>query len=421
MHRGSQLSLTKVFVGVFSFTLVFLSAGTILVMHNPNAMADLSGMHVVMGTSQAATPGDLPTLSPIVTITPSSTPTDTPTPTPTNTPTPTPTPTNTPTPTHTPTPRPTHTPSPSPTSTPSSSPTATATSSPLPTATTGAHATPGVTATAKATGTVGNGQGSGQDSTPTDAPTALSTSPDNNHTDAPQSAQDGAFPLIDVLGGILCTVAFLFLLFIGWRQLRGHLLPAPPVKLPPSGAPPWSRERTDTPWRQTNNNQGFPPPDPAVTNGYGPVSSGIMPPSGTQQGFPVPQTGFPYQDYAGPPPSYSMDATRGYPGTPTTVSFAPDSGNLPPVTNASFPPVTDEFASIPRATNPEKAVHFNRSTRLVPMNNNDNAALPGAPPVTNGQWAGNSNGRVPNFNDPYLREMIQQYSQKGQDTFEPTG
>jgi hypothetical protein len=289
---------------------------------------------------------------------------------------------------------------------------------------------------------VGNGQGSGQDSTPTDAPTALSTSLDNNHTDVSQSGQGGAFPLIDVLGGILCTVAFLFLLFIGWRQLRGHLLPAPPVKLPPSGASPWSRERTDTPWRQTNNNQGFPPPNPAVTNGYGPVSSGIMPPSGTQQGIPAPQTGFPYHDYTGPPPSYSMDAprgypgtpttqyeryeehvsaARGYPGTPTTVSFAPDSGNLPPVINASFPPITDEFASIPRATDPEKAVRFNRSTRLVPMNNNDNAALPGAPPVTNGQWAGNSNGRVPNFNDPYLREMIRQYSQKGQDTFETTG
>ncbi len=116
-----------------------------------------------------------------------------------------------------------------------------------------------------------------------------------------------------------------------------------------------------------------------------------------------------------------MDAQSGYPGTPTTVSFAPSSGNLPPVTNASFPPVTDEFASIPRATGPEKAVRFNRSTRLVPMNNNDNAALPGAPPVTNEQRVGNSNGRVPNFNDPHLREMIRQYSQKGQDTFETTG
>jgi hypothetical protein len=183
---------------------------------------------------------------------------------------------------------------------------------------------------------------------------------------------------------------------------------------------PWSREHTDIPWGQTNNYQGFPPPDPAVTNGFGPVSSGIMPPSGTRQGIPAPQTGFPYHDYAGPPPSYGMDAPREYPGAPTTVSFAPVSGNLPPVTNASFPPVTDEFASIPRATGPEKAVRFNRSTRLVPMNNNDNAVLPGALPVTNGQWAGNSNGRVPNFNDPYLRELIRQYNQ-GQDTFETTG
>jgi hypothetical protein len=400
MHRGSQLSLTKVFVGVLSFILVFLSAGTILVTHNPNAMADQSGLHVAMGTNQSASPGDTPTDTPTATNTPSPTPTDTPTPTPTNTPTPTPTP------------RPTHTPSP--TSTPSSSPTATATSSPLPTATTGAHATPGVTATAKATGTVGNGQGSGQDSTPTDAPTAVSTSVDNNHTDASQSGQDSTFPLMTILGGILCTIAFLFLLFIGWRQLRRHLLPAPAVKLPPSGASPWSRERTDIPWGQTNNNQGFPPPDPAVTNGYGSVSSGIMPPSGTQQGFPAPQTGFSYHDYAGPPPSYGIDAPRGYPGTPTTVSFAPASGNLPPITNASFPPVTNEFASIPRATGPEKAVRFNRSTRLVPMNNNDNAALPAAPPVTNGQRAGN-------FNDPYLREMVRHYGQKGQDIGQQTG
>ena len=115
----------------------------------------------------------------------------------------------------------------------------------------------------------------------------------------------------------------------------------------------------DTPWQQMNNNQGFMPPDPAVTNGYGSLNTAIIPNQGTQEGLPVRQTGFPYYDYAGPPPSYGMDAPGGYPGTPTTAGFAPSSGNLAPPTNASFRSATDEFAAIPRATDPEKAVRFN--------------------------------------------------------------
>jgi len=245
--------------------------------------------------------------------------------------------------------------------------------------------------------------------------------------------QDSSLPLFDIFGGVLCTIGFLFLLFMGWRQLRKYLLPEAPVKLPPSGASPWSRERQDSPWQQTDhswsqesigtpwqqtatpwqqmsNNSGFTPPGPAVANGYGPQTSMITPAQGIGNGLPPYQTQFPQPDYAGSPPAYGMDAQRVFSAVPMAGDFAPSNGNVPPV--------TDSFAAIPRAAGPEKNVRFEQATHSLPMDNNNNALSFAPPimngqPVMNGQWTGSLTKPTADFNDPYLLGTIRQYREKG--------
>jgi hypothetical protein len=198
-------------------------------------------------------------------------------------------------------------------------------------------------------------------------------------------------------------------LFIGWRQLRRYLLPAPSVKLPPSGASPWSRERPDMPWQQTDhsrtsggpdmsrqqtatpwqqgrNNSGFTPPVPVVANGYGPQTSVITPAQGTGNGLLAYQTPFPQPGYAGPPPSYTMNAPQILSAVPAAGGFAPSNG--------SVPPVTDGFPVLPYASGPA---------------------------VTNGQWTGRPTNATPEVNDPYLLEMIRQSREKGNTSGQPMG
>jgi hypothetical protein len=378
MLRGPGLSLTKVIIGVLALLLLVLSTGTLLVTYRASAMADQPGIQSPMSNRQISSSGHNSITPPIVTDTslPSPTITLTITPSPTNTPTPTPTNTPTPTPTRTPSPTPTNTPSPKPTNTPSSSPVATATSLPHSTTTPGAHATPGANASASP----GSDQSGGQGSTPTDSSTGTNTSVNDNGQGTSPNGQGRSFPFLELFGGVLCSITFLFLLFIGWQQLRRYLMPVAPVKLPPSGAPPWSRERPNNPWKPMNNNQGFPPSGPAVASAYGPATSPITP--------------YPYQ------------------GAPVAGNFAPSNGN--------FPPVTDGFPALPHASDPERAIPFNAAPYMVPMNNN-NGALPPAPPVTNGQWNGSPTNAGPDINDPYLVEMIREYREKGNAPGQPIG
>ena len=278
MHRDPRLSLTKVIVGVLSLMLLLLSAGTIMLTYRGNAAADQVATQSSTRTRQIASSGYDTATVPMVT--------NTSLPTPTVTVIPTPTSTASPTPTRAPSPKPTSTPPPKPTSTPPPLPVVTATPLPPATATPVAHATPGATASA----TPSTGQNGGLSSTPTSSSTGTNTSRDNNGLSTSPNGQGSSLPVLELFGGVLCFIAFLFLLFIGWRQLRKHLMPATLVKLPPSGAPPWSRERADNLSKQVNNNQGFIPPGPAIAGAYRPATSPIIPHQGNSNNGLLPPT-----------------------------------------------------------------------------------------------------------------------------------
>ena len=409
MHRP-QLSLSRIIVGIFSLLLLLVSITSIvLVTQQANAMTATPSLHdaqhtffhnVATGTTVSNTPTPTPT------DTPSPTPTDTPSPTPTDTPSPTPTPTDTPTPTptptDTPTPTPTTAPSPTPTNTPSSSPTARPTAPSRPTAPPNGHATPGATVPAQPTSTVSTSQGSGgQPSTPTDTSTVTSASSDTSYNDPSQNAQNAASHLMEIVAGILSTVIFLFLLFLGWRQLRKHVLLTQPANLPPSGAAPWRRDRAVSSvfssWDQVNNYQQV---ELANTANQQPITLVNADPNV-----------FAHSGYA----------PAGSDFTPSINSFQPTIESFQPVTNQEYPPATDQFASIPYAIHPENAVHFQDATLLPPMSdiNNNYDAQPVALPWTNAQSAPGTPNQAPDFSDPYLKEMIRHYSEKGRDGSSP--
>lgn len=401
MHRP-RLSLSKIMVGILSLFLLLVStASIVLVTQQANAMTSTSSLHGAQHNffSKAATGTTVSTAtdtpSPTPTDTPSPTPTDTPSPTPTDTPSPTPTdtPSPTPTPTDTPSPTPTDTPTPKPTSTPSSSPTPRATGTALPTATASPHATPGATTPAQPTSTVSTGQGGGPVSTPIDTSTVTSTFIANNDNGTPQDAANAASHFMEIVVGILSAGIFLFLLFLGGRQLRKHLLLAQPAKLPPSGALPWSRDRVSSSvfssWEQVNNYQQVELSHTANAPGQEPVT-------------------FINADT-------NVFARSGY--VPAGSDFTPFTGSFQPVANQDYPPATDQFASIPYATGPENAVRFQHSMLLPPMSdiNNNSDARPVALPLTNGQPAASVPNQAPDLSDPYLREMLRHYSEKGRD------
>ena len=140
-------------------------------------------------------------------------------------PSPTPGPSPTPTPKPSPTPQPTPTPRPTPTATPTALPTAT----PVPT----------------------------QTPAPAVHPTHISNpaSPSQNTNSLPdQQGNNGTFP--PYLPVIIAVTFFLLLFALGAGLLlfRRMLLPQITVKLPPSGARPWSRFRVPNPWSLVGNN-----------------------------------------------------------------------------------------------------------------------------------------------------------------------
>src|SRR6266496_1581642 len=171
-------------------------------------------------------------------------PRDTSTITPTDTTTPSPTSTLTPSPTNTITPSP----SPTPTKTPTPKPTATATSAPgaTPTAT-----TPKPTSTAQP-GTTPTSSDNSQTLTPISGVPTSTTNNGNNggNNNTPTTPTGGGFSLSlgTISMGLLTLLGFVSALFVGLLLLRKHLLPspAPHASLPPSGAQPWRRVRTES-------------------------------------------------------------------------------------------------------------------------------------------------------------------------------
>src|SRR5438034_6156781 len=196
-----------------------------------NATSFAATAHDVNKQSSALPdPRDTSTITPTDTTTPS--PTSTLTPSPTNTITPSPSPT----PTKTPTPKPTPKPTATPTSAPGATPTAT---TPKPTST----AQPGTTPTST---------DNSQTPTPISGVPNSTTNNGNNggNNNTPTTPTGGGFSqsLGTISMGLLTLLGFVSALFVGLLLLRKHLLPspAPQTSLPPSGAQPWRRVRTES-------------------------------------------------------------------------------------------------------------------------------------------------------------------------------
>src|SRR6266568_1218125 len=194
-----------------------------------------------------------PTATP--TTPPTATPTKPPTPTPTTPPTatPTPQPTATPTsqPTTTPTTPPTATPTSQPTSTPTSQQTATPIAGTTPTPTTSVAATPTTNPGPTATHTVPTLSTSTAQTpvVPSGSNDPTNNGGSNSSTNGSASKAQGHFtlpPLPLIIGAVLLLSLAGVGLF-GVTLLRRDIspLPAGKLRLPPSGAKPWKRIRTD--------------------------------------------------------------------------------------------------------------------------------------------------------------------------------
>ena len=396
--------------------------------------------------------------------------------TPTDTTTPSPTSTLTPSPTNTITPSP----SPTPTKTPTPKPTATATSAPgaTPTAT-----TPKPTSTAQP-GTTPTSSDNSQTLTPISGVPTSTTNNGNNggNNNTPTTPTGGGFSLSlgTISMGLLTLLGFVSALFVGLLLLRKHLLPspAPHASLPPSGAQPWRRVRTESlngitnvpgvqavqavpggqndwnNWPTNTARAGGTPEIRALPQGNAPTMAPNMGYNITNNNtFPSPSAGsFP----GGTTPPFSPSPNNGnspnynnaFPTNSSSPNSAPDAADpqnrpfqapsnnndISPLSTVEQPPITADVLS-PQATNtasslhpvPAGITHADRITenvkphaRLVTkpirLQNMRNAA---PPPVTQNSAPQNRNSEpiseeLPSFDDLLLQDTLKQYIQRGE-------
>ncbi len=440
--RGLRVRLTPVrmIVGIVTLALLLISAAGALIITTRSYAAATTSLDAC--TTTTSTPAVGATKTPGATATATDMPTATATPrrrkTPTATPTDEPTDTPTPTPTNTPTPTPTDTPTPTPTDAPT---TTTSGSIGVPSSTGGIvlfskkiH----LIAAIGARNTIpfhANAQ-----CAPTTAPTGVTQTPDPNSTTVAAGSTPGATPVITTPGShsassttsasgnsrvvLLVGGVFLVLLVglgIGWFFFRRMLLPASATSpnLPPSGARPWSRTRVPNPDSlngvidsQATLNVGasnFGPggpgpnmlPEPPMNNGYnGPDPAGFGGIAGLNgAGFGGFSDGF-------IPPSPQI-----FPQNENSM-IPPGSGAFPLITNANgFAPASPAFNAMYGL--PDDPFAGSQSGGPGWMANlGDNNGFNGPP--ASGQNGGNFAPGQVDLNDPYLAEVIRQYSQKSQ-------
>ena len=355
----------RAFVGVLSFILILLSfIGAFAAINSPLAIAATATVAANSGMKYTLAFDDMPT--------------PTTTPSPTSTPTPSVTPTLMPTPTSTSIPSPTATakPSPIPTTTRVSTPPPSSTISISParaSSTANTNATPVATSTVTAV----SPQNSVQGQTPT------TTSNSNTPQSTPQEQQKNAFPFIALAIGVPGITATLVFLLIGWWLLRKRLLPINTVQLPPSGANPWSRVRpNDT--LATHVNGAF-----QHDGNYAQLSNSQVP-WGNNSIAPTVITF--NKNVATPTPSRFAQAN--------TNSFAPSVGQYPPNELNQIPNV--QLISAPGPATSET----NIPQTLGKNGNSVNAS------DAYEQWLRNNSTGTPDLNDPYLKELLKQFSDK---------
>lgn len=349
-------------------------------------------------------------------------PLDTPTATATATapPTPTPSPTTAPTPSPTPTQVPTQPPRKTPTPVPTVPPPVVATAT--------AMATP--TASPTATSTVSAGS-------PTPGVTATTGVPvspgKNNGTSTPTKTGGGGANVMLVVFG---TLLLLFCLGLGWWMFRRMLLPQAEVKLPPSGARPWSRTRAPNPdslsgvraananMKQFNQNAALAFNASANMNNAVSQHNGVAP-NMQGQGFEVPQQSFP-----GPASNGQAALNNGHPGfsdgfiPPTPQIFPQSEASMIPNGSGAFPVINNTNGFAPASS------AFNAMYGLPgdPFSSSQTSAAPWLDTAGNGNGNGNGNGAGaprsssstsfapvgPDPNSPQVAEVMRKYSQKGQ-------
>src|SRR6266566_3908588 len=332
----ATLTPSRIIVGVLSLTILLFSLySAIAVVNSMHAVAASATTDVNSITKHVQIPNDKPTPTPTLTST------STPTPSPTSTPTPTPTP--------------------SPTST--STPSAKSTTSPPPTAST--KPTAAVNATLGTASTVAT-QSSSQDQTSTGSSTS------NNIKSPSQDRQNTELPIIALAIGLPSITAVILFLLVVWRYLRKRLLPTRKVKLPPSGAKPWSRVRTsDAPQNMSTN--------------------GNFQANGSKDG----------EFYSQAPAGLDFD------GITATGTLAPNNSGFTPSKGMS-PSPTSNFA-------PNNGSFVSPNSNLAPRTRifspaSSNSVTPTGIPFNASSTHPNSGSL--DLNDPHLKELIKQYSEK---------
>lgn len=359
----------KVLVGMISLILLLLSLiGAIATLTMPHAIAASaiigpdSGMKHTLSLDDTSTPTTTPTLTstPSLTATPTIIPTST------------------------------LTSMPSPTSTSISSPTASTTivTTPPPTS-----LTPSISPTHASSAAIANAT-RGATATPQSlvpGQTATTTSNSTTPQSTSQEQQKSTFPFIALAIGVPGMIATLVFLLIGWWLLRKRLLPNNTAKLPPSGANPWSRVRPSDRW-DTNVNGAFQPDgnNAQLSNSQVPLENNSIAPTG----IPFNKNGaLPYSNIVPTPNGFIQTNTNSL--TPSADQFPPNELNL--INNAKLIPASKPVTS---ETNIPQVLGKN--------GNSANTA------DAYEQWLQNNSAEIPDSNDPYLRELIKEFSNKTQ-------
>jgi hypothetical protein len=224
-----------------------------------------------------------------------------------------------------------------------------------------------------------------------------------SHTSAVKSSNSGS-PLAIIIGGIFLVL--LIGLALGWFFLRRMLLPesALSANLPPSGARPWSRIRVPNPniaigvlneqaEPETMVNSYTTPPLPAQNDAF--TAPTVLAGNGI--------------DYSGFSDGFIPPSPQLFPQNENSM-IPPGSGTFPLVTNG-FTPASPAFNGMyglpddPFASSQSGAASW--LTNLGEGSDLNNLAGPEAKRT-------NVAPTQADLNDPYLAEIIRQYSQKGQ-------
>ncbi|HEX7735278.1 MAG TPA: hypothetical protein VF458_10445 [Ktedonobacteraceae bacterium] len=254
----------------------------------------------------------------------------------------------------------------------------------------------------------------GTTATSTTVPTGSSTH--NTTSNQPGGGNSGGGSrVVVIVGGV---VALLLLgLLVGWFFFRRMLLPqgAPNASLPPSGARPWSRTRMPNPDSMggiatvQTGSPGFGGPGGPASPNSNMFADAFQGPPANNGGFngPGPQGGN-GMGFGGFSDGFIPSSQQLFPQGENSM-IPPGSGAFPVIGNSNgFAPASQAFNAMYGL--PDDPFSGSQAGSPGWMSNLGNGSQGGPPPANQGNFAP---GHV-DLNDPYLAEVIRQYSQKSQ-------